>query len=227
MSLEQSQDLIKQVFTAAADGIVVVDRAGFVLLCNPAAERLTGWKQQEILGRLRHEAVHYAYRDGTPYPVEQCPIHRCALTGEPTERDTEVFWRKDGSSFPVWYRAYPIHDGDERTGAVEVFRDLTDDRAVEAANRRIREIEMAQRIAFEINDTVVQRLAVADMALELGRLDQGKIAVHEALGLAKQLINEWAGEGNVNLTRNMRAAHPGQPDRAGRTVPWTEPRTDA
>lgn len=202
LAIAKSQELINQVFTAAGDGIVVVDQNGIVVISNPAAELLTGWTQEEITGRLRHETVHYAYHDGSEYPIEQCPLQRCAVTGEPTERDTEVFWRKDGSSFPVWYRAYPIHEGDERVGAVEVFRDITDQRLVEATTRKLREVELAQRIAFEINDTIVQRLAVADMALQMGRIQQGAEAVHEALSLGKQLINEWAGGTDVDLTRD-------------------------
>lgn len=41
-------------------------------------------------------------------------------------REDEVFWRKDGSSFPVEYTSTPIFENGKLTGAVVVFSDITD-----------------------------------------------------------------------------------------------------
>ena len=51
---------------------------------------------------------HHSYRDGTHYPKEKCPIY-AAFKDEKVRRESEeVFWKKDGSSFPVEYISKPI-----------------------------------------------------------------------------------------------------------------------
>ena len=49
----------------------------------------------------------------------------------------EVFWRSDGSSFPVEYTTTPISEGDTLTGALLVFRDITERRKIESELERL------------------------------------------------------------------------------------------
>ena len=73
-----------------------------------------------------HEAVHHHCKGGSIYPIEECLIFRAFQKGEQCHVDTEVFWRKDGSSFPLEYRSYPITERDTITGAVITFTDITE-----------------------------------------------------------------------------------------------------
>ena len=84
------------------------------------------------LGSLRLKTlVHHTRADGTYYPVDECPVRSALREGTVRRVTDEVYWRGDGSSFPVEYTATPITEGDEVTGAVIVFRDVTERRAVE------------------------------------------------------------------------------------------------
>jgi PAS domain S-box-containing protein len=80
----------------------------------------------ELIGKDRHRIFHHSRSDGTTYPAHECPIY-ASLHDEIVHRvDTEVFWHKDGSSFPVEYVSTPIRDGrGDITGAVVSFRDIT------------------------------------------------------------------------------------------------------
>src|SRR5688572_25014590 len=51
-----------------ADGIYAVDERGRLTYLNPAAERMLGWRADEILGHDMHETVHYQRADGSEFP---------------------------------------------------------------------------------------------------------------------------------------------------------------
>jgi diguanylate cyclase (GGDEF)-like protein len=78
-----------------------------------------------------HNLLHHTKPDGAPYLREQCPIYAALENGATHSRDVEVFWRKDGTSFPVEYTSTPILEDGEIVGAVVTFRDITERKALE------------------------------------------------------------------------------------------------
>lgn len=94
---------------------------------NPEASRLIGWELEEIIGKNQHQLLHHTRSDGTPYPASSCPIYAAYKDGKTHHVDNEVFWRKDGSSFPVEYTSTPIRDENGTIeGAVVTFKDITE-----------------------------------------------------------------------------------------------------
>src|SRR5919112_1005881 len=118
------------VLEAVGEGIFGLDLHGNVTFVNPAASDKTGWSTQDLPGQPMHNRVHHTKPDGTPYPSEECPIHATFTTGTTHSRDDEVFWRKDGSSFPVEYTSSPIFEDGGIAGAVVTFRDITERKAL-------------------------------------------------------------------------------------------------
>jgi PAS domain S-box-containing protein len=106
----ESRRLMRQsnsVLESVGDGIYGMDLEGRATVVNPAAAQMLGYRPEEILGKKIHDLIHHSYADGTPYPAAACPA-RQALLGRKTLRiSNEVFWRKDGTSFPVEYVARP------------------------------------------------------------------------------------------------------------------------
>ena len=113
------------ILDAAGDGIYGLDTDGFVTFVNPAARAMTGWSLEDLQGRTQHSMVHHSHPDGSPYDREGCPIYKALKDGEVHRRADEVFWRKDGTSFPVAYTSTPILVDGKVRGAVIVFRDIT------------------------------------------------------------------------------------------------------
>ena len=130
-ALERLSRQHEMVLEAAGEGIFGLDLHGNVTFVNPAASHMTGWSTQELLGRPMHNLLHYMKPDGTPYPSAECPIYAAFTTGNTHSRDDEVFWRKDGTSFPVEYTSTPIFKDGEIGGAVVTFRDITERKALE------------------------------------------------------------------------------------------------
>ena len=84
--------------------------------------------------------LHHHRETGEPLTEAECDIYRVLRTGEGTHSDQEVFFRKNGSSFPVEYWSYPVHQ-EGHVGAVVTFLDITDRKQAEreirlAAQRR-------------------------------------------------------------------------------------------
>src|SRR5215210_7179492 len=119
------------VLEAAGEGIFGLDLHGNVTFVNPAASDMTGWSTQDLLGRPMNNLLHHTKPDGAPYLREQCPIYAALEDGATHSRDVEVFWRKDGTSFPVEYTSTPILEDGEIVGAVVTFRDITERKALE------------------------------------------------------------------------------------------------
>ena len=71
---------------------------------------MLGWDSQALIGQPMHSLLHHAYPDGSNYPREECPIYAAFKDGKVHRVDNEVFWRKDGTSFPVEYTSTPIRN---------------------------------------------------------------------------------------------------------------------
>ena len=127
--LLRQNDLI---LNSAGEGIYGLDRNGLTTFVNPAAARMLGWLPEELHGKPQHAVIHHTRPDGKPYPKEECPIYATCKDGIIHRVDNEVFWRKDGTSFPVEYTSTPIRDEQDRLeGAVGTFRDITERKRAE------------------------------------------------------------------------------------------------
>ncbi len=124
------------ILAAAGEGIYGIDIGGLTTFVNPAAVEMTGWNPEDIIGKPMHDLHHHTKPDGSPYPRDECPIYAATRDGVVHRCDNEVFWCKDGSSFPVEYTSTPIYDNGKLTGAVVVFKDITERKQAERELRR-------------------------------------------------------------------------------------------
>lgn len=146
--LERGNQLI---LDAAGEGIYGINAAGDTTFLNPAAERMLGWRSEELVGRNAHQVMHHSHEQGDAYAQTACPIYAAFSDGAVRRVTGEVFWRRDGSCFPVEYTSTPIQDSGRLVGAVVVFRDVSEQRESE---RKLREAlveveELTDRLAKE------------------------------------------------------------------------------
>ena len=123
---EEAKRQSELILSAAGDGICGIDQEGLVTFINPAARAMFGWEAEEGIGISLHEATHHRHPDGSPYPAADCPIRATLTDGTPRTIDEDVYWRKDGSSFPVEYTVSPLRVKGRVIGAVNVFRDISE-----------------------------------------------------------------------------------------------------
>ncbi|MBF0184284.1 MAG: response regulator [Magnetococcales bacterium] len=132
-SLTILEERSRMILSAVSDGIVGMDPDGRMTFVNPSVPRLLGYSEVELIGRTMHTLVHHRYPDGSPFPKQACSMYLTTVDGKTRTIDTEVLWRKDGSSFPVEYATTPVYKEGLLIGSVVVFRDITSRKAAEEA----------------------------------------------------------------------------------------------
>jgi len=128
---EQTADLRRMsrrtetLLTSVGDGIYGVDLEGRITFLNPSAERILGYPAEALLGLVAHDLFHGPQEDGTPYPWTGCYVTEAIEHGLLSSAEEDSYIRADGSTFPVEITASPMVDEDRVSGAVVVFRDVT------------------------------------------------------------------------------------------------------
>ncbi len=87
--IEQRYRLILE---SMSEGVYGLDANGLATFVNKAAERLTGWKAEELIGKSIHQYHHHSHADGSHYPKNDCPIYQSLHDGLPKFNENEVFW---------------------------------------------------------------------------------------------------------------------------------------
>ncbi|MFI8944617.1 PAS domain-containing protein [Streptomyces syringium] len=131
--LARQQRQTEMILRAAAEGVVGVDTAGKVVLVNPSAAQILGYRASDLGGRELHPLIQHSRADGTPFPYEESPISDTLRSGRKHRVRGQVLWAKDGRSVPVDLTTAPVRDGEQLVGAVMTF---TDRRAYDALAAR-------------------------------------------------------------------------------------------
>ena len=169
--LRESEERLRLLLYSTGEGMFGLDVQGNCVFCNPSCLKLLGYDAaEELLNKNMHSRIHHSYPDGSCIPVESCRIlHTLRSGGEGVRIDDEVFWRADGSAFPVQYSSYPeIHDG-AVIGAVVVFSDISERKLAAAALRQAHDqLELRVQERTEELSRTVQDLQVARAQAEAG-----------------------------------------------------------
>jgi PAS domain S-box-containing protein len=146
-ALQESEEKFRLLLNSTGQAIYGIDTNGACTFCNPACLRLLRYEHQDqVFGKNMHDLIHYAYRDGTPYPVEKCRIFQAFYEGRGTHFQDEVLWRADGSSFPAEIWSFPQLRQGKVIGAVVTFADISDRKQAEEA---LQKSESKYRLLFE------------------------------------------------------------------------------
>ena len=147
-ALEQVTYENQLILDSAAEGILGIDLHGRHTFINRAAARMLGYAIGDLVGQRSHATWHHSKVDGRRYPPEECPIYATCRDGLARQINTEVFWRKDGTCFPVEYTSTPIQQNHQVIGAVVTFRDITERQRAEQV---LRQSEAQFRYLFQCN----------------------------------------------------------------------------
>ena len=120
-----------RILDSAAEGIIGVDETGLIVFANAASQQMLGLSETEMVGADHHALFHHSRVDGKRYRDEDCPIVTTARFGERARSSDEVFWRANGSAFPVELVAAPFTPHGHTGGAVVMFRDVSERKALE------------------------------------------------------------------------------------------------
>ena len=204
IQLRNSEENIRLLLDSTAEAIYGLDMDGNCTLCNQSCLNMLMYKQEELIGKNMHWLIHSKNAEGAPIPIEECNINRALTNGEYVHAENEVYYRSDGTFFPVEYFSYPQYREGVLVGAVVTFMDITDrkksqekildlsyhDQLTGLFNRRYFDEEL-KRIDVEANLPIT--IIMADMnGLKLINDSFGHIAGDQALiRTAKILAGEF------------------------------------
>ena len=143
----------------------VTDAAGVFHYANPAALAALGYEDSsDLVGKPAHDAVHYKYPDGTPFPEDDCPLVQARRAGRTLQDTDDWLVRKDGSIVRVTYSSAPF-ELPNGLGSVTAFTDVEEQRRAEQAARerdvaqaRAEELRVARRRIIEAADAARAQL---------------------------------------------------------------------
>ncbi len=203
--IARQEEELRLLLESTSEGIFGLDRAGTVTFANPAALRMLGHARAEDLVGHGKDSFHLRDPQGRPYAMAGEMVQRAAREGRPVRCEDEVFWRTDGSHFPVAYTTAPLMRQGEVVGAVVAFEDITGRQRVAAALSEAKEAaEAANRsksaflanMSHEIRTPMNAIIGMSHLALQTalderqrGYIDKVSRAAQNLLGIIDDILD--------------------------------------
>jgi PAS domain S-box-containing protein len=220
--LEQLTRRHGSILDGAGEGIVGLDRSGQLTFANPAAASLLGQAPDELVGRSFHQVTQPHNADGEPIPADLDPVAEALADGHLRGVTDGTYRRADGTDFSVELTVAPISGAAEVTGAVVMFRDVTERRAVDRMKDEfvsvvshelrtpltslrgalgllqgglLREAEpKAQRMVHIAVESTDRLIRLINDILDVERIASGKLALHRQAWPAANLVGRAVAE---------------------------------
>ena len=197
--LRANEKKLSDITSSLGEGVLVSDLDGLLTFMNPEAERLLGWKIEELPGRRIYDIIHLHEVGGEPAPYEESPFMGVIRAGIRYSSEEEVFQRRDGTRFPVSCTSTPIFNNGKIVASVTVFRDITKQKKLEEEALRTRKFEsiavLLGGIAHDFNNLLVAIAMNTEMALEDVNPEEPAFEtlkdVKEAALTAKDLVRKF------------------------------------
>jgi PAS domain S-box-containing protein len=168
------------ILNSAGEGIYGLDLNQKIIFMNSSAAALLRCQADEAAGKNMFEVLRHTRADGSEFPNQSSSILASLRDGAKHQATDELFWRSDGTNFPVEYRCAPIFEHNALTGTVVNFTDISTRKQREAALReseeRFRQIAENIKEVFWITDPVNnKKLYISPAYREIWGRDPAKI----------------------------------------------------
>ncbi len=206
--LARRNEEIALLLDSAGEGFYGTDAEGNCTFINRACLNMFGYDDaRDLIGRNMHDLTHHTRIDGTPYPVDECRIREARVTGVGIWVADEIFWRRNGTSFPAEYSAFPILRDGTVVGTVVSIMDITERaEALESLRRQAIDHEIIARIMklslspIPLKEMLEETLKLVLTSHDLGLQSRGSIFLREGdrlvmvaqQGLHPHLLTECA-----------------------------------
>jgi PAS domain S-box-containing protein len=221
-SLERLSRQSELILNSAGEGIYGLNCQGKITFVNPAAARMLGYGVKELINQFMHEIVKHSRADGVRYFLEDNPIYATLQDGTVQHITDDIFYRRDGSKFPVEYVSTPIREQKTIVGAVVIFKDITErqiiermkDEFVSVVSHELRtpltsirsalgllargslnnQPEKSQRMLEIAFDNTNRLVRLINDILDIERINSGKVTMHKQICNAADLMIQAVDE---------------------------------
>jgi len=194
---------LQATLTSIGDGVIVTDADGLITLMNPVAERLTGWKLDEASGKPLADVFRFLNQEA-PETAENPggKVRRVNQVVAPPNHRTLI--SRGGQEIAIDDSRAPIFNADGAlVGVVFVFRDVTRQRALEAALQSNERLALAGRLSASIAHEIHNPLDTVGNVLFLvsQRIDK-QPQIQQLITIAQSEVQRV-----TEISRNMLSLH--------------------
>ena len=175
-ALAKAEEWNRLVMDAIPDGFLELGCEGQVISINSAFTKILGYDGHDVMGKKVHELILHTSEDGSRCSKDGCPICRASMNTGPVHGNEDIFRCKDGSSIPVEYSVTPLYKGDEFSGSIVVFEDISG--RIKAADilqegyemtSRLKEMERVNQLMLDREERIIQlKNQVNDLSAQSG-----------------------------------------------------------
>jgi PAS domain S-box-containing protein len=197
-ALAGEKERLAVTLSSIGEGVISTDSDGAIVLMNPAAERLTGWRASEAMGQNISQVfttIEEATRKRCDDPVET--VIKAGSTVDSV--DQKILVNRAGAERIVADSAAPIYEKDGTLlGVVIAFRDMTENRKLEEELLKVKKLEsiglLAGGIAHDFNNllaVILGNISFGKMLLgNQGRIVERLAEAEKACQRAKELTGQ-------------------------------------
>ncbi|MFF5770073.1 PAS domain-containing protein [Streptomyces californicus] len=201
--LARSQRQTEMILRAASEGVVGTDTDGRVVLVNPAAAQILGFRASDLGGQELHPLILHSRAEGEPFPYEESPLADTLKSGRKHRVRGQVLWSKSGARVPVDLTTAPVRDGDQLVGAVMTF---TDRRPYEELSAQHESVVAELTASHDAEVTALKEAHTAELASHAAELEALKEAhTAELADRSERYAAEI--EGQAELLASLGAQH--------------------
>jgi diguanylate cyclase (GGDEF)-like protein/PAS domain S-box-containing protein len=140
------------------DGLYFVDRNRKILYWNKAAEKISGFTAEEVVGKsCSDNMLTHVDADGIELCLGDCPLAASISDREP--REAEVYLHhKDGHRIPVSVRVSALTDAEDNViGGIELFTDITNQHANALRVKELEALALLDRLTQLANRNYIEK----------------------------------------------------------------------
>ena len=134
--IEEEKTKTEALLAGIGEGVIATDINTNVIFINKSAEDLIGWKSEEIIGKSVYNFLTIVDEKNKAISAEQRPFHIALETGKKTissPQKSYYYTKRNGENFPVSISVTPVLLNNKIIGAINVFRDITNEKAIDKA----------------------------------------------------------------------------------------------
>ncbi len=182
-ALRDGEELVRTIAENSTQALVMMDARGHCTYWNPALLAMTGYTAEELRSKPLHELIHHHRPDGRPYPMAECPIDRALPENFDVRAHEDLFFRKDGTTFPVLCAASPIMKGGRPVATVIEVQDITERKHAEEALREAdrRKDEFIAILAHELRNPLAPVRSAVEILRQLGPAEPRLMRAREVI----------------------------------------------
>jgi two-component system sensor histidine kinase VicK len=191
----------RAILLSIGDGLFATDEKGSIIFLNKKAEKSLGRKSEEVMGKVFSEIIIKEDDKGNPVPFDERPINMALLTGvAPIITKSYYYVRKNKTKFPVSITVTPILLEGKIIGAIEVFRDITQEKAVDKAKSEFISVASHQ---LKTPATAIKLLAERLLSGKMGTFTKRQIEyfddIHSSNERMIELVNALLRVSRIEL----------------------------